>query len=436
MLSFDAAALFPGSSAEELEYLDLESCGLSGIAGESRTNLHGLLALKELWLIWNDFGDNIGAGAFAEQCSMESLFFPNIINVDALANNAFAGFPHCSSISGVDGGREVCESQQHVFAEGSCNDQACRAGDCSSCYSVETCGGYAWCAWGAGGCSAPDCEEGKQPNVEEGNCEFCGAGKYSSTSGSEACESCAAGRFSEVVGSVSADDCVECEAGKVGGMDGSSCILVTGIAATADHGWDFRDCVDGEAVADSGDGSEQLLATLMGGAVCTAEGVALDGVSDYVDLDDWEWGGATTIEAYAKYESFRSWSPVFDFGNGWDSNNVYLSNEGTSSNVYWDVHRGADDKYLSTSKWDQNEWQHVVVTVEGTVMKIFKNGGLVGTKTDGHEPLVMTRTNHWLGRSNWWWEENMEGSIAYVRVWHGTALDAEGVEALYLERDV
>jgi hypothetical protein len=29
---------------------------------------------------------------------------------------------------------------------------------------------------------------------------------------------------------------------------------------------------------------------------CSADGVSLDGVDDYVDIEDWEWGGRLTIE--------------------------------------------------------------------------------------------------------------------------------------------
>ncbi|GMI25376.1 hypothetical protein TeGR_g9627, partial [Tetraparma gracilis] len=65
MLNFDAAALFPGSSGEQLSFLHLENCGLTGIGGESGTNFHGLLALEELRLNDNNFGDGIAEDAFA-----------------------------------------------------------------------------------------------------------------------------------------------------------------------------------------------------------------------------------------------------------------------------------------------------------------------------------------------------------------------------------
>jgi hypothetical protein len=147
------------------------------------------------------------------------------------------------------------------------------------------------------------------------------------------------------------------------------------------------------------------MATLLNGAACTPDGVALDGVDDYVDLDDWEWGGATSFEAYVKYDSFSYWSPVFCFGSGADADNVYLANEKYSSTVAWDVYQGSgwNAVSLKTSSWDVSAWTHVVATVSGTNLKLYKNGALVGTHVNvlTHEPVVSTRTQHWLGRSNW-----------------------------------
>ena len=72
---------------------------------------------------------------------------------------------------------------------------------------------------------------------------------------------------------------------------------------------------------------------------------------------------------------------------------------------------------LMTSNWDSSTWTHVVVTVKGTTMKVYKNGALTGTKTNGHEPNVMTRTNHFIGATDW---DGMgyffDGTIAYLKM--------------------
>ncbi|GMH76490.1 hypothetical protein TrLO_g8186 [Triparma laevis f. longispina] len=202
---------------------------------------------------------------------------------------------------------------------------------------------------------------------------------------------------------------------------------------TAHHFWDFRGCTTGGTVTDSIAGD--LVATPLNGPVCGADGLRFDGNNDYVDLDDWEWGGTTSIEVYVKYDSFNSASRVFDFGSGADSDNVLLCNYGTGSTIQWSVRQGSADKYLQTSNFDSSTWTHVVATVSGTTMKVYKNGILAGTKTDGWEPNVLTRTNHIIGASNWGGMNYfMDGTIAYVKMWHGVELQQAEVSALAAAR--
>jgi hypothetical protein len=187
-------------------------------------------------------------------------------------------------------------------------------------------------------------------------------------------------------------------------------------------------------VVDAPDASG-LQATLMNGASCTSEGVAFDGVDDYVDLDDWEWGGALTIESYVKYDTFHKWSRVLDFSDA-GADNVILANYATSSTVAFNVVQSQQWKDLYSSNWDQSEWVHVVATASGSTMTVFKNGALAGVNAGGHEPLEVARTQHWLGRSAWESDEFFEGTIAFVRVWHGVALGQGVGEALYSEREL
>ncbi|GMH54679.1 hypothetical protein TL16_g01722 [Triparma laevis f. inornata] len=64
-------------------------------------------------------------------------------------------------------------------------------------------------------------------------------------------------------------------------------------------------------------------------------------------------------------------------------------------------------------------------------MKVYKNGHLAKTKVDGREPNVLTRTHHWLGRSAWAGDEYFNGTIAYVKFWHGVELQQLDVTELY-----
>ncbi|GMI54081.1 hypothetical protein TeGR_g10254, partial [Tetraparma gracilis] len=118
MLNFDAAALFPGSSGQQLLWLGLENCGLTGIGGESGTNLNGLLALEELWLGRrgvgegkNDFGDGIAEDAFNGLAAAAASLGPEVGGervVDAVV-------AHCAGLfARKNAGLDVFESGKAI----------------------------------------------------------------------------------------------------------------------------------------------------------------------------------------------------------------------------------------------------------------------------------------------------------------------------------
>ena len=57
-----------------------------------------------------------------------------------------------------------------------------------------------------------------------------------------------------------------------------------------------------------------------------AQALSLDGIDDYVDVGDFELGGAVTFSAWVKYDAFNYWSRIIDFGNGVANNNILIGN--------------------------------------------------------------------------------------------------------------
>lgn len=104
-----------------------------------------------------------------------------------------------------------------------------------------------------------------------------------------------------------------------------------------DHSWDFRGCTTGSQIVDNS-GSNQLAATpSFPYAQCSALGITFDaGNQQWMLVDPWNWGGATSFETYVKFSSFNGWSRVFDFGNGQQSDNVLLANNGNSGVIAFD----------------------------------------------------------------------------------------------------
>jgi hypothetical protein len=54
----------------------------------------------------------------------------------------------------------------------------------------------------------------------------------------------------------------------------------------------------------------------------------MNGVDQYASVSSWNWGGVTTFEALVYFTSFKSYSRIFDFGNGAPSDNAILGNIG------------------------------------------------------------------------------------------------------------
>ncbi|GMH73473.1 hypothetical protein TrST_g4716 [Triparma strigata] len=354
-------------------------------------------------------------------------------NRDALASYSFS-CPAGSSNPTEGETSESCVpcSAGESSSSGSINCTPCAAGSYSGASSPAcipcAAGKYLQSATTSNEADAcSNCPSGSYSGASSASCTSCAVGKHlvlsTASSEPEACSSCPLGTYSDSAGSSTCTPCPDGETNfATGAAASSSCVPAT-------HVWNFLGCSDGTPVVDGTEGSS-LKATAKNGAKCTAEGIEYDGVDAYVDIDDWEWGGTTSIEVYVKYDSFNDYSRVFDFSNGEYSDNVNLANQGTTSTIYWDVRQGSTQKQIQTSNFDSSTWTHAVVTVSGTTMKVYKNGALVGTNTDGHEPNVLTRTQHWLGRSAWSHNGYFDGTIAYLKIYHNKELTDSDVAAL------
>ncbi|GMI06680.1 hypothetical protein TrVE_jg3, partial [Triparma verrucosa] len=74
-----------------------------------------------------------------------------------------------------------------------------------------------------------------------------------------------------------------------------------------------------------------LVAMPTNGPTCTASGISLDGIDDYVDIDDWTWGGTISMEAFFKFNSIGANSPITDFSTVPSEDRVAISSVPSSS---------------------------------------------------------------------------------------------------------
>ena len=205
---------------------------------------------------------------------------------------------------------------------------------------------------------------------------------------------------------------------------------------TPDHEFDFRSC--SASVPDTGIHGVGISATGVG-TTCSRDGMVFDESDDYVSVTPWSFGGAITVEAYVKYSTIMADASAFsnrdrvilDFGDAMGNDNVALSGRGSAGWMVLvdNIHKHATTP--SSSFFEKDRWVHVVATAKGTDMKLYRNGYLNYSITNGQEPALRTRNKHYIGKS--WWTNNgpFDGTIAFVRVWHGIALKEEEIYTLY-----
>lgn len=219
------------------------------------------------------------------------------------------------------------------------------------------------------------------------------------------------------------------------GVRSGSAVRITLVVSSmplADHAWDFRG--GGLVVLEKGG---KLAARLKSGARCTDEGVEFDGVGGHVVLDSWEWGGPTSFEILVKYSRLDNNQVLFDIGCGGSDEIVALFGF-----MRFEVFEGSRKTSAHTDParditFQRGEWIHIVATTAdtatGQIMSLYRDGRLVASSPQGALPKVITRPLACLGKACWGHALHLHGTIAFFRIWHGLALDADQANTLYAE---
>ncbi|CAE7308714.1 unnamed protein product [Symbiodinium natans] len=201
-------------------------------------------------------------------------------------------------------------------------------------------------------------------------------------------------------------------------------MLISGILRP-DHFWDFRG-----ASADICDAYGAPVAHLRGGATCSQSGVSFDGREAYVEIDPWEWDGPVTFEVRVCYNSYAHQAAVLALGTQLADGRINDLFVLMSYTMF--VVRESPLKFsrvIADQPISLGEWYHIVATSEAGSTALYINGCVVGNISEGSSAKGLLRSA-FLGRSvtpgNF-----LDGTIAYVRIWHGKALPQSMVELLY-----
>ena len=167
-----------------------------------------------------------------------------------------------------------------------------------------------------------------------------------------------------------------------------------------------------------------------------------DGVDDYLRLTPgWSFGGEISIEVYINIAEMTVEPAIVSLVSDLNSDEISLHAGNGNGNIVV-RRRPYGGNYLSSTNAanETNTWIHIVATIDSANGKIYKNGQLDTTVADSSAlPATGTRSYYLIGKSiaadAGYSGRLFNGTVAYVRIWHGTVLDATQVSTLYDNRD-
>ena len=155
-----------------------------------------------------------------------------------------------------------------------------------------------------------------------------------------------------------------------------------------------------------------------------AQGSALfNGTSDYIQLNDPFSHTNHTIAAWVNVNSFTSWSAVFAAQSS-SSDGIRLAV--TSDNrIYYKVNNAAI--YPSTPTISADNWFHLAANYDGSVLKIYIDGSLIGTSSQ--TTAVDNETSATIGSRSDAYGDKMKGNLANVAIWN-RALSSDEINSV------
>ena len=203
--------------------------------------------------------------------------------------------------------------------------------------------------------------------------------------------------------------------------------------------YNFSDGSGATASDSSGNGNDISLSGSAGfGTGRNGSGTAfeMNGSAGGGDLGNITTGGEMSISAWVKFDDFsQSWSRIVDFGNGSNDHNIILAHEGTTNSLGFHIYpdSGTEGKAELTidNFFTAGEWVHVTATVDSNgAMRVYKNGELAGENPDGAVPPEMVRSGNYVGKSHWFNDGVLDGSVDDLAVFD-SALSSSQIKALY-----
>lgn len=194
------------------------------------------------------------------------------------------------------------------------------------------------------------------------------------------------------------------------------------------------------------DASGNLLhGTISGGVTAYADrfgnpngALKFNGTNGYIDAPDAVYfnGGDFTVSAWVREFSYKSWSRLFDFGNGQANNNVLLAlSQGTNGRPQGEVYLNTTSGGTAASGATTiplNAWTHIVFTYTSGTGRVYRNNAQIASGTIT-APQNILRTLNYIARSNWSGDAYADAAFDDFRI-YDRALTSMEIKSLYMEQ--
>ncbi|MEY3682991.1 MAG: hypothetical protein RLZZ289_1526, partial [Bacteroidota bacterium] len=166
-------------------------------------------------------------------------------------------------------------------------------------------------------------------------------------------------------------------------------------------------------------------------SIYSSAALDFDGVNDFaaapagVYFED----NTFTIEGWVYVKSHANWQRLIDFGNGQAQQTVMFSlSAGTSGKprLEYYTNTGQNTFLESTSALPLNQWVHVAAVLNGTFAAIYINGVSIVTTNSWNRTIQnVTRSNCYIGKSNWPADSPVNVKMGELRIWSTAKTQAE-----------
>ena len=165
-----------------------------------------------------------------------------------------------------------------------------------------------------------------------------------------------------------------------------------------------------------------------------------DGLDDYIQLatipESTNFSDGFTIEFKAKWDAFKDYSRIFDFGNGMENFNLTIDNADTSNQLQFLSRDRTSMIYnrvgaITLDTTNVSTYKIIVTKAEANQynIKYYKNNELINEYTENAGFPNAERTTNYIGKSNWSNNAYFDGQIYYLKIKQADGTNIVDVDA-------